>query len=78
MSASIVELAGCLLQLDYRGVADFRRYEVLIPLQQVADGGQESAVAINVLERHVGMKSVPCVVISDGASFHDVSEIVAP
>src|SRR5262245_66574871 len=78
MSAPVVELAGCLLQLDHRGITHFRRYEVLIPLQQVADGGQEPAVAINVFERHIGMKSVPSIFISDRAPFDDTRKIVAP
>ena len=75
---AVVEPADLLLPGDERGVADHRRGEVLVPLQEIADCRQQAAVAMDVLERHVDVKAVAAFVIGDSAVLHDAREIVAP
>ena len=76
--AAVVELARALLLGNERGVAHDRRVEVLVPLQQIADRGQQAAVAVDVLERHVGVERAVALVVGDRAALDDARVVVAP
>ena len=51
--AAVVEPARFLLLAHEAGIPNFRRDEVFVPLEQVADRRQQSAVPVDVFKRHV-------------------------
>ena len=78
MRAAVAESARLLLLVDKRPIADFRVREILVPLQEVCDRGQQAAIAVNLLERHVRMEAILFLVVRDRAAFDDPCVIVAP
>jgi len=78
MRAPIAEASRRLLLRGERRVPRRRMIEVLVPPQQVADGRQQAAVAVHVLERHVLVVAVGAAVVGNGAVFDNPREVIAP
>src|SRR5215469_13918137 len=78
MRTAVVERPGLLLLSDEGRVTDRRRYEVLVPRQEITNGRQETTIPVDVLERHVGVKSLFGVAVGNRAVRHDARVIVTP
>src|SRR5688500_16985173 len=75
---AVIEASGLLLNLQEFAIADFGRPEVLIPLQQVSNGGQQTTVAMDVLEGHFDTVAASGCGVGDGTPLYDPRVIVAP
>ena len=76
---AVVEAAPCFELIDEGPPADARVVEVLVPDEEVADRGQQAAVADDVGEGHIREeRPVAPPAVGRGSVGDDLGEVVAP
>src|ERR1700733_3347169 len=67
-----------LLHLIEQSTMQLAARQIAIPLEQIADGGEQAAVAIDILKRHVLAPLRPAPLIGNRTVRHDAAKIVTP